>query len=621
MLQEMQSKYIMAPIKLGYTNGNGIVNDRHLKFYTNRSSYLGAVIPEPLYLNEGLRELPTQLGIDKDDKIEGLKRLTDMIHSNGSKAIAHLNHPGRMANPKLEGNYHVSSSDKACEKGGATPKAMEQEEMKRALQQFTSAAVRAEKAGFDSVELQFGHGYLLAQFISPAVNYREDGYGGSFENRIKFPLEVFDAAKESVNIPIIGRISGDEMSPGGIKPNDMIKFSQILEEKGIEAIHVSAGSICSTPPWFFQHMFIPKGKTWEPAREIKQHLRTPVIFVGQINSREDLDMLDIQYKADYVAVGRGLIADPDFIGKYLGEVEGNIRPCLACAEGCLGSVKAGKGLNCLVNPLVGNDMKEPEMAEEKKSYAVVGGGLAGMEAALTLNRRGHDVVIYEKENLGGQFNLASLPPKKGRLKEIVDYYKTEIMDKRISILYREADIEEMKNNGYDGVVLATGAKPAIPPVQGLNNYYWTEFLDDENLPENQTILVIGGGMIGTEVTSKLVEKNSRVIIVEMLDEIARGMEMIERQLTLSKLQQNKVETFTNYKVKRVEGDKVVIEGGGSEKVLEGIDKIVVTAGIQSHKPLQHELEQKIPVYVIGDAKKVGKAKDAISDGFQIASAL
>ena len=400
-MMELKNPFIFAPIKLGYSDGDGYVNNRHIAFYTARSQYLGAVILEPLYMDKGLREIPMQLGIDNDDKIEGLQKLISPLHESGAKVIAHLNHPGRMANPKIPRNYFVSSTDKSCENGGAIPKRMDREDMDKVIRLFVDAATRAQKANFDGIELQFGHGYLLAQFISPLVNDRTDEYGGEFERRIRFPLEVLQAVRNAVDLPIIARISGDEMVPNGIKLSEMITFSKILEENGVEAVHVSAGSVCSTPPWFFQHMFIPKGKTWEMAKEIRENVEIPVIFVGRINTFEDIEKITNTYLADYIAIGRALVADPDFIGKYLDRSKGAVRPCLACAEGCLGGVKSGQGLQCLVNPEVGRETEVFEIAKQPKQYAVVGGGLAGMEAAITLKRRGHSVDLYETDTLGG----------------------------------------------------------------------------------------------------------------------------------------------------------------------------------------------------------------------------
>ncbi len=616
----LKSEFILAPFKLGYSSGDGRVNERHLQFYRERRRYLGAITVEPLYLDAGLREIPTQIGIDGDDKLPGLRELTELLHATETKAIAHLNHPGRMANPRIPGNYFLSSTDKPCENGGATPRRMNETDMQQVIELFVSAARRAEQAGFDLLELQFGHGYLLAQFLSPAVNDRTDEYGGNFENRLRFPLRVLEAVQQAVRLPIIVRISGDEMIPDGIKLPEMVQLARILQGKGVAAIHVSAGSVCATPPWYFQHMFTPKGKTWELAAEIKKALNIPVIFVGRINSPADVRKVKQHYGADYIALGRPLIADPDFVGKYLGEVKGLIRPCLACSEGCLGGVKGGKGLHCVVNPLVGTGQAAFEPASERLKFAVVGGGLAGMEAALTLKKRGHEVVIYEKERLGGQFNLAYLPPNKQSLKEIVEYFEFEIRENHIPVIYKAASEQDLLEGGYDGVILATGSIPAVPPIKGLEKFYWTEFLQEENLPEGKKILVIGGGLIGIEMASKLVEKNNQVIIVEMLPEIANGMEMIERTLTLKKLREKQVTIYTNTRVKEVQGDRVILTGEHAGE-LNGIDEIVVATGMQSYNPLEEKLKGKLPVWVVGDARSVGKAQDAIRSAYEVASTL
>ncbi len=616
----LKNQFIFAPIKTGYGDGSGTVTEKHLSFYERRAKYLGAIISEPFYLDKGLRELPTQMGIDNDDKIAGLRKLTGLLHNSNTKAIAHLNHPGRMANPKIPNNYFVSSTDKPCENRGAVPRRMNKEEISKATELFRIGAMRAQQAGFDIIELQFGHGYLLAQFLSPEVNDRQDEYGGSFENRCRFPVAVFDAVRQAVGLPIIVRVSGDEMTPSGIKIAESIQLAKMLAMRGAAAIHVSAGSVCSMPPWFFQHMFVPKGKTWEMARQIKEQVNIPVIAVGQINEFEDIEKIKNEKISDYVAIGRALVADPDFVGKYLGEVKGDIRPCAACAEGCLGEVREGHGLHCVVNPLVGNDYDEIEPAAEKKRYAVVGGGLAGMQAALTLQQRGHDVVLFEKDKLGGQFNLAYLPPQKQNLKKVVDYFEHQIKQGSVAVIAKEAQEDDLLSAGYDGVILATGAVPAIPPVKGLGKFYWTEFLKDENLPENETVLIIGGGLIGVEMASKLVDKGNKVIIVEMLQEMARGMEMMEKALTMKKLKAKNVAMYTNCAVREVKGDQVLISGE-EQIVLTNINRIVIATGMQSYNPLEEKLKGRIPVYVIGDAKEVGKAKDAIKSGYQLARRL
>ncbi len=615
----LKNQFIFPPIKTGYGDGSGIVTERHLAFYKRRSQYLGAVIPEPFYIDKGLRELPAQLGIDNDDKIDGLKKLTSLLHETDTKAIAHINHPGRMANPKIPGNYFISSTDKPCENGGKTPGRMTQEDITQVVNLFKESAIRSKKAEFDLIELQFGHGYLVAQFLSPFVNDREDEYGGSFENRTRLPLEILEVVKAATDLPIIIRISGDEMIPNGIKLHEMQKFAKLLEQAGASAVHVSAGTVCSTPPWFFQHMFIPKGKTWEMAKQIKSQINIPVISVGQINEIQDIEKIKSENISDYIAVGRALVADPDFVGKYLGEVKGEIRPCLACAEGCLGGVKSGKGLQCLVNPAVGKEEEVFEFPKRSKNYAVVGGGLAGMEAALELEKRGHKVDLYEKEKLGGQFNLAYLTPKKMSMGKLVKYYNRELDGSKINIVHKEAIESDLIS--YDGVILATGSIPKVPPIPGLDNYYWAEILLEENLPQNKKVLIVGGGLIGVDIATALILNKNKVTLVKRTVDFGEDMEAIAKALSLKMLRESNAVFSDHTFIKKIEGNTAYAERNGKEIKFKDIDIFIVSTGMESFNPLKEKLQNRVPVYLIGDAREVGKAQDAIRGGYELVRRL
>jgi len=615
----IQNRAVMAPVKTGYGVPTGEVTSRHLHFFERRSRHVGAVIPEPFCLHPTLRELPVQIGIHSDGMLPGLKRLSDVIHAHGALAIAHLNHPGRMANPAIPGNQFFSSSGRMCPTGVKEPEAMDRSRIEESQEFFEKAALRAQKAGYDFVELQFGHGYLIAQFLSEAVNDRTDQYGGSWGNRLRYGLEVLERVKKTVTLPIIVRLSADEMTPNGLGLDDAMRLAVVLEEQGVSALHISSGSVCETPPWYFQHMAVPKGKTWDFSGRIREKVGIPVIAVGQINEREDPETILHKGMADAVAVGRALIADPDFIGKVLGEISGPIRPCASCLEGCLGGVKGGKGLMCVVNPAVGKVEEAVPTVDKPRKIAVVGGGPAGMEAALVLEERGHDVTLFEKDRLGGLFNLAHLTPRKGNLKRINDYLIQEVQEK-IPVVGTEADPEGLAG-AFDAVIVATGSRPQPPDIPGLLEWNWAKLLQKDNMPTGKKGVIVGGGFIGAEMAEALVKNGNDITILKRSREIAPAMEPIARKLLLRTLEELGIPIITDTDVTRVEGETVYLATGDGEDAIEGVDFIVYTKGMIPEDSLKDRLSGKVPVYAIGDCREIGRAMDAIHDAYDYAMSI
>ena len=615
----LKNRLIMAPIKTAYGVKTGEVTEHHLQFFGRRNTYLGAITPEPFYLHPSLRELPVQIGIHNDDMIPGLKRLSDVIHEHGARAIAHLNHPGRMANPNIPGNQFFSSSKQACPAGGKEPAAMDQSQLEESQDLFVKAALRAEQAGYDFVELQFGHGYLISQFLSEYSNKRTDNYGGSWENRTRYGVEVLEKVKNAINIPIIVRFSADEMIPKGLKLEDMMKLAALLEQNGANALHISSGSACESPPWYFQHMAIPKGKTWDFASGIKKHVGIPLITVGQINEKEEPEKILQDGMADAVAIGRALIADPDFVGKVLGDITELIRPCASCLEGCLGGVKGGKGLMCVVNPEVGKDETEPSKTDKPKDIAVVGGGLAGIEAAIVLQKKGHTVTLYEKDTLGGLFNLSYLTPRKQNLKKINDYFINQAKEK-LTIVYKEAEPNELIGK-YDTVILATGSHPKTPDIQGLKEWNWAEILKEEHMPRNKKGVIVGGGFIGAEIAEALVKNGNDITIVKKSKEIAPDMEPMSRVFLLKALQELNITILTDSDIAKIDGNKVYLSTGSNEILIKAVDFIVYTKGMVPEDSLKDQLKGKVEVFLIGDCKEIGKAMDAIHSAYDCAMAI
>ncbi len=615
---ELRNEFIMAPVKTGYGKSNGEVTQAHLAWYDRHSKHVGAIILEPFYLDSKIREIPTQISIASDSDIENLKKLADVVHSNGSKAIVHLNHAGRLANPKMPDNIYVSSSDVVCPSYGTHPKPLTKEEIKGIVKLYGDAAVRAEKANYDAIELQFGHGYLIAQFLSPSVNKREDEYGGSFENRVRFGLEIVEELKERTSLPIIIRISGSEMIEGGWSIDDTLKLIKLLDEKGVAAFHVSAGTLCQTPAWYYQHMFVPKKKTWEFAKEVKENTSLPVIAVGKITSFEDIEEIKKSNSADFIALGRALVADPDFVGKYLKEIAGPVRPCLGCLDGCVFGVKGGKGIMCVSNPEVKIiDLAPVEKAEKVKNFAVVGAGLTGMQAALTLKERGHNVTIFEKGDIGGQFNLAHLPPHKESLQKLISYLTEMTKD---MITKKEVKAEDLIGK-YDEVILATGSSPIAPPFPCTMEYRWADILTETNI-SNKNIVIVGGGMIGIETAHWLAEKNNNVTVIEMLSDVARDMNAITKKLTLTAIEKSgKVKIMTDTMVTKAENGIVYYKKGDIEGKIENVDILVVTIGLRSNRAFADELEGKITYHLLGDAHKVGTALSNLQHAYDMCKHL
>ncbi len=623
----LSNRLVMAPVKTAFGAPDGTTTDRLIDYYRRRAEGgVGAIIVEPLFIDPAGKEHPRQLGVDGDDKVEGLGRLVDAIHRGGSLAIAHLNHAGRAANPKASGRPPEAPSEMTCPATGARAVAISVARIEEIVASFGAAARRAREAGFDAVELQCGLGYLIAQFLSSRTNRRMDGYGGGSESRQRFAREVISAVKGALGeLPLIARLSASEQAEGGLTPADGVRLARWLEEQGVAALHVASGSACDSPPWYYQHMSLPHGANAAMARKIRQGARVPVIAAGRLGDPDELVRLLADDSVDLVALGRPLVADPDLPRKLHDGHPERVLQCGGCLQGCLTGVKSGKGIGCIVNPELGVEGEAPAPVTPPRRVVVVGGGPAGLTAASIAAERGHRVTLLERgEELGGQFALSHLAPGKQAMSRTVASL-VRLAEQSGAELRRgvEATAEGIAALDPDVVLLATGATPIVPEIPGLGAPLTGEDILSGTAEAGATVLVIGGGLVGIEVAEYLAKRGTEVVVVEMLAEIARDMEPITRKLSLKRLAALPVTVLAETRVSRLGPDgTATVASAGGPRDLGPFDTVVAAVGTRRRDELSAQLtERHLEVHVVGDAAELAQVQGAVRSAWEVARGL
>jgi 2,4-dienoyl-CoA reductase-like NADH-dependent reductase (Old Yellow Enzyme family)/thioredoxin reductase len=591
----------------------------------------GLIIAEPTAVDtETGKALFSCPNLDEDKYIPGFGELAEAVHAYGAKIATQLWHMGRQVwkTGPLKGRQPVSASDTYFEAsfppGAVHARALTIKEIETLIEKFAVAAWRAKVAGLDAIEFHGTNGYLIAQFFSPYTNKRTDRYGGDINGRARFGVEIVERTRELVGpgFPIIFRISADEFIEGGLKQEEARIIAKKLESAGVDAISLSVG-LAETYHWVMPPMAVSRGCFVHLSERMKKAVNVPVICAGRINDPVLAERILQEGKADLIAMGRALIADPELPNKAAEGRLDDIRVCIADNE-CVKRTRLDFPLRCTLNPAVGKEREfKITPAEKPKHVLVVGGGPAGMEAARVAAMRGHKVTLYEKEDrLGGQLLLAALPPHKEEIKNVFEYLIRQIEKLGVKIeLGKEVTPELVEKLKPDVVILATGAKPLIPNIPGVkrkNVYTSWEVLKGE-VEVGDKVVIIGGGQVGCETADFLSDKRCDVIIVEMQTEIAADMDPWGRVFLLERLKEKKVNVMTNTKVFEITHDGVDTIDKNLNRCVLKADTIILAVGSMPNVELSKTLKGKVPqLYSIGDCVEPRKCFEAIHDASRVA---
>ena len=642
----MKNRIMMTPMGTNYGEQSGEMSFIHINYYEQRAKGgTGLIMVENASVDspEGSNGT-TQLRIDHDNYLPRLFKLTETIHKHGTCIGIQINHAGASAQSARTNMQPVSASDVPSKAGGEIPRPLAKDEILRIVKKYGEAAKRAQVAGFDCVEIHAGHSYLLSQFLSPTTNKRTDEFGGSAENRARFAKLVVEEVRKQVGpfFPIFVRISADEKAEGGNTLEDTLDYLQYFQEE-VDVFDVSCG-LNSSLQYQIDANYLPDGWRSYMAKAVKERYGKPCVTTGNIRDPKVANDILEKGDADIIGMGRGLIADPEWVNKVdFGDVC-DIRKCISCNIGCAGNrIGINRPIRCTVNPSVTEgDVYKKQQINKPCNVVVIGGGTAGLEAACTAAEVGCTTFLIEKKPyLGGLAAEISKIPDKKRLADFPNYLIHRAAGLRNLFVFTdtEATADLVKNLKPNIIVNATGSQPLLPPIAGLHEnlgkegskvYSILDMINHVNdYPEDMTgkkVAVIGGGAVGLDVVEYFAPRGASVSIVEMLPAIGNGIDPISKVGTFAMMDQYGVRQMTKTALKEVRPDSFYVETPEGPEVLD-FDYGFVCLGMKSTSPVLPDIQaafeddNNVEIITIGDSVRARRIIEGTDEGRNILNTL
>ena len=642
----LKNRIMMMPMGTNFGEQNGEMSFLHINYYEQRAKGgVGLIMLENASVDspQGSNGT-TQLRLDLDSYLPRLYKLCEDMHKHGACIGVQINHAGASAQSARINMQPVSASNIPSKAGGETPRPLTKDEILHIVKKYGEAAKRAQIAGFDTVEIHAGHSYLLSQFLSPLTNDRTDEFGGSPENRARIVKMVVEEVRAQVGpfFPIFIRLSADELLEGGNTLEDCLEYIQYFQEE-VDAFDVSCG-LNGSIQYQIDSNYLEDGWRSYMAKAVKERYGKPCVTMGNIRNPQVAEDILARGDADLIGMGRGLIADPDWVNKVELGHKDIIRKCISCNIGCAGNrIGINRPIRCTINPSVHDGDKYKKFRINKPcNVVVIGGGTAGLEAACTAAEVGCTTFLVEKEDhLGGLAAEISKIPDKKRLYDFPDYliHRAQNLKNLFVFTNTEAHIELVKGFKPDIVVNATGSNPLLPPITGLHDAmakenskvasiqdmidHITDYPEDMN---GQKIVVIGGGAVGLDVVEFFAPRGADVTMVEMLPQIGRDLDPVSKVSTAEVMKKHNVDQRPNTALLEVRDDNFLVKNpDGSQEELS-FDLGFVCLGMKANAPILESLKKsfdskEVEIYNIGDSVRARRIIEGVQEGRNILNVL